>query len=243
MIFSLKNRAIGGNFMSMYRNENEGFAVIRAAEGNSVDLGIAGQAMAGDVRISALILTINGNPCFSPTANLPGNLREPQINLQSQVENRANGMARVRIAEFANALNDGEKAERTYNGYASNVRSVLRKVAKMFFGNIKPEDVDLSKVTKEQIQEVQREIYSGGDFMPASLFRIKHGWNCFCAFVGMDEWKFTRKNNATEAPKADVIENEDVLKILEHCRKMREEATTEKARIRWLRREVAIRIR
>ena len=198
-------------------------------------------------------MSINGQPTqFNPANNCSENSFVPSVNLQQRLadnvigfeqgslEKRADGTAKARIGEFSDSLRDKGKAERTFNGYPSNARSVLRKVSKMFHGNVGLDKLDLSAITAEQIKAVEQYMYSGYDFKTASLFRIKHGWNNFCEFIGMGNWKFTRKINEAKAFKNEVISNEDVVKILQHCRDERERAKTAKARIRWLRREIAI---
>jgi integrase len=152
----------------------------------------------------------------------------------------AEGMAAVEIERFADYLRS-DRAEKTAQGYYYDVRNVLTTISEGSFGDLPLEKLDLAMITAAQVKQAEQKLFKVSDLKPATLARVKQGWNRFCLFVGMKEWKFTEKINA-EVYSDEVIFTADVLKMLEYCRQQREISKTTADRIRWYRKEIALRL-
>jgi len=66
------------------------------------------------------------------------------------------------------------------------------------------------------------------------------GWNTFCSFLGINDWKFKPQENVGREYKKDVISNVEVLKILDNINEQNKIAESPAELIRLKRQEIAI---
>ena len=118
----------------------------------------------------------------------------------------------------------------------------MSEISKDYHGDAPFDKLDVAEITVEQVKAIEQKLFRGNELKPNSLIRLKHGWNSFCTFVGMIEWKFTLQINMGRIYKNEVISNADVLMMLDYCQKQYETSNTDAMRIRWLRIEIAIRL-
>ncbi|MCL2047136.1 MAG: site-specific integrase [Defluviitaleaceae bacterium] len=156
--------------------------------------------------------------------------------------NRIKCVASEQISTFAEYLRANDKAPKTVQGYTSDVKTILKIIAREHFNGMALELLDLSKITQIQVKSAEQALYNADNFKIRTFFRYKQGWGSFCAFIGMKEWQFTQKINATQEYKNEVISNGEVTKTIDYCTEKRLFAKTDTERIRWFRKEIAIRL-
>ena len=158
-------------------------------------------------------------------------------------EKRAKGMAGEQLSAFRSYLkNTRNRADKTAQGYFYDAKTVLAVISEDNFNGISLDKLDVSSITPVQVKQAEQKISSGDEFKTSTLLRLKQGWNRFCMFIGMAEWKFSYTLNAGNEYMDDVITNEEINTMLDYCKQRREEAKTDVERIRWYRKEIAIRL-
>jgi integrase len=244
----------------MFCNAKENAAAFLATVGfgNLANFGIIpmGQAVDGEIFVTGAFLFNREQMVVDVAGSMVEKLPATMLNLPplplvatsnesapETQETRACGTAGATIAAFSEYLRNKGKAERTYNGYPGNVRRVFTKILELKSNELNDSDLealDLSKIPHEWLKEAEYALYNHDKLSPTSFLRIKHGWNSFCSFIDMEEWKFTVKINSAEKLKTDPISNDAIIEILRICREKRQGSVTMKERIRLIRCEIAI---
>ena len=150
------------------------------------------------------------------------------------------GVAAVQIKTFADSLERGKKSKKTAKDYSSDIRRVLTAISSEFFDNKAVDKLDLSEITAEQTCVIESKLFENSLLAPATLDRLKQGWNSFCSFIGMECWKFTYTTNTIQEYKDDAVSNFDVLRMLDFCQQASKNAKSLAERTRWLRIEILI---
>jgi len=212
----------------------KGFSAEELAEiatKNSAVQGFVG----GDGRVAIFIFN-NGVSDFFNLNGVDANLIFGNLPLRTPLE----GSVELNLSAFISMLAKEKKAPKTVKCYTSDVKNVMKFIAEKFFDGREFSEINICEVTKENIETAEQYFFRESKQKPKTLNRLKQGWNSFCNYLGVWNWRFTEKIKAVRTYKREAISNEAVVKMLDFCRQRAEDSATIFSRIRWLRTEIMI---
>ena len=151
------------------------------------------------------------------------------------------GTLEAAIDEFSKHLDSSEKSLGTKKAYISDTRKVLNAIVERFFGvECSLDSVMVAEITKVHIERVENWLFDESGHRPKTRRRIKQGWNAFCDFAGMKEWKMTKKTNVSCDYPDGGLSNAELVEMLKYCHGQVAQAKSSAEKIRFQRMIVAI---
>jgi len=122
------------------------------------------------------------------------------------------------IGKFSEYLNVTQKSHNTKRAYIGDAKVVLGAVMGKFFTETSNlDDITIDKITTVHIEAVENWLFDVSTHRPKTRERIKQGWNVFCTYIGMADWKMTKKTNVSCDYSEGGLTNPEIIKLLEYC--------------------------